>query len=143
MQLFQKPRETRVRAEAVPPGFVEERIGVSQVGGFVVILSRPAQRLQGFLPVAEAEMDPAAWDSVMAPPGVGPALEAAADALETDPQMKTTFGNLDLANSIASGEGSIPTALYVGESEAMFAPVPQPKSTTVDPAGVPSASSSP
>jgi len=74
--------------------FVEQALGrpleAAEQGTFAAIAPLVQERARRLTEVgaqvcflfAEAEMDPAAWESVMTPPGVGPALEAAAAALE-------------------------------------------------------------
>ena len=46
------------------------------------------------------------------------------------PQMNRVSGKRRRTSSIASGDGSIPTPLYSPANDAMFAPGPQPTSTT-------------
>ncbi len=74
--------------------FVEQALGrpleAAEQGAFAAIAPLVQERARRLTEVgaqvrflfAEAEMDPAAWESVMTAPGVGPALEAAAAALE-------------------------------------------------------------
>jgi glutamyl-tRNA synthetase len=74
--------------------FVEQAVGRplegAEQGAFAAVAPLVQERARRLTEVgaqvrflfAEAEMDPAAWETVMAAPGVGPALEAAVAALD-------------------------------------------------------------